>query len=113
MFSKRIKMIDVVGCRLLVKPFKIQEHDKMFARAKAAGIALPELSERKEQVNVDKGTVLKIGPQCHQDYVGNLEKGDVIGFAKFGGKFVTDPADDEIYLIINDEDVVCIFKDGK
>lgn len=106
-------MIKVVGCRILIRPFKLQEHDKIIARAKAAGIAIPELSERKEQVNVDKGVVLEIGESCHQDYVGNLEKGDTIGFAKFGGKFVTDPEDDQIYLIINDEDVVCIFKDKK
>lgn len=106
-------MIEVTGCRVLVKPFKLQEQDKLIARAKAAGIAIPELSERKEQINVDKGVVLQIGDSCHKDYVGKLNKGDVIGFAKFGGKFVTDPSDDEIYLILNDEDVVCIFKDGK
>ena len=106
-------MIHVVGCRILVKPFKIQEHDKIIARAKAAGIEIPELSERKEQINVDKGVVLQIGESCHKDYVGALEKGDTIGFAKFGGKFVTDPTNDEMYLILNDEDVVCIFKDEK
>ena len=104
-------MITVTGCRVLIKPFKIQEHDKVFASAKASGIVLPEFSERKEQVNVDKGTVLQIGPKCHEDYVGSLTEGDVIGFAKFGGKFVQDPKDDEVYLIINDEDVICIFKD--
>ncbi len=106
-------MINVVGCRILVKPFTLQEHDKRIASAKASGILIPELSERKEQVNVDKGVVLQIGELCHQDYVGTLAKGDTIGFAKFGGKFVTDPEDDEMYLIINDEDVVCIFKDNK
>ena len=104
-------MITVTGCRILIKPFKLQEHDKVFASAKAAGIQLPEFSERKEQVNVDKGTVLQIGPKSHEDYVGSLVEGDVIGFAKFGGKFVQDPKDDEVYLIINDEDVICIFKD--
>jgi len=103
--------ITVTGCRVLVKPFKIQEHDKVFASAKAAGIALPEFSERKEQVNVDKGTILQIGPNVHTDYIGSAKEGDVIGFAKFGGKFVQDPADDEVYLIINDEDLICIFKE--
>lgn len=104
-------MIKVVGCRILIKPFKIQEHDEVFAAAKRAGIALPEMSERKEQLNVDKGTVLEIGATCHQDYVGDLKVGDVIGYAKFGGKFIKDPKQDEPYLIINDEDVICIFKD--
>lgn len=102
--------ITVTGCRVLVRPFKIQEHDKVFAAAKAAGIALPEFSERKEQVNVDKGTVMQIGPSAHKDYIGDVQVGDVIGFAKFGGKFVKDN-DDQFYLIINDEDVICLFKE--
>lgn len=106
-------MIEVVGCRILVEPFKIQEHDKVFASAKAAGIAIPEFSERKEEINVDKGTVLAIGPKAHEDYVGTLKVGDVIGYSKFGGKFVQDPEDEKTYLIINDEDVVCIYKENK
>lgn len=103
--------IKVTGCRILVQPFKLQEHDKTFARAKAAGIALPEMSERKEQINVDKGTVLQLGPNCHQDYVQDIKEGDVIGYAKFGGKFITDPQTEEVYLVVNDEDVICVFKE--
>ena len=103
--------ITVTGCRILVKPFKIQEHDKVFESAKKAGIILTEVSERKEQINVDKGTVLQIGSKCHEDYVGELKVGDVSGYAKFGGKFIQDPVDEIIYLIISDEDVICIFKE--
>ena len=103
--------ITVTGCRILVKPFKIQEHDKVFESAKKAGIILTEVSERKEQINLDKGTVLQIGSKCHEDYVGELKVGDVIGYAKFGGKFIQDPVDETIYLIISDEDVICIFKE--
>lgn len=103
-------MITVTGCRILLKPFKIQEHDKVFASAQKAGIILSETSERKEQINVDKGQVLQIGPKAHEDYVGNIVVGDVVGFAKFGGKFVQDPVDDEVYLIVNDEDLICQFK---
>lgn len=106
-------MIEVTGCRLLIKPFKLQEHDKVFAAARAAGIFLTETSERKEQINVDKGTVVQIGSKCHEDYVGNLSVGDTIGFAKFGGKFIQEPDSEEIFLVISDEDVVCIFKENK
>ena len=105
-------MIKVTGCRILVKPFKIQEHDKVFDSAKKAGIILTEVSERKEQVNIDKGTVLQLGSKCHEDYVGELSVGDVIAYAKFGGKFITEPGkEDDIFLVINDEDVVAIFKE--
>jgi len=104
-------MIKVTGCRVLIKPFKLQEHDKVYDSAKKAGIILTELSERKEQVNVDKGTVLQIGAKCHEDYVGDLAVGDTIAYAKFGGKFISEPGSDEIFLVISDEDLICIFKD--
>lgn len=103
--------ITVTGCRILVKPFKIQEHDKVFESAKKAGIILTEVSERKEQINVDKGTVLQIGLKCHEDYVGELAIGDTIAYAKFGGKFIQEPGSEEVFLVINDEDVVAIFKE--
>ena len=103
-------MIQVTGCRLLIKPFKIQEHDKVWAAAKRLGLEVPEISQRKEELNIDRGTVLQIGEGAHQDYVGHLKVGDVIGYAKFGGKFIKD-VDEEIYLVINDEDVVCIIKE--
>jgi len=103
--------ITVTGCRILVKPFKIQEHDKVFESAKKAGIILTEVSERKEQINVDKGTVLQIGSKCHGDYVGQLAVGDTIAYAKFGGKFIQEPGSEEVFLVINDEDVVAIFKE--
>jgi co-chaperonin GroES (HSP10) len=108
-------MIEVTGCRILIKPFKIQEHDKILASAKKAGLVLLDVSERKEQANVDKGTILQIGTKCHEDYLGSAKVGDVIGYAKFGGKFIQDPHDpdeENIYLVINDEDVICIFKES-
>lgn len=104
-------MIKVVGCRILVRPFKLQEHDKVFDSAKKSGLILLETSERKEQINVDKGVVLEVGPKCHEDYVGDLEVGDTIGYAKFGGKFITNPSTEEVLLVINDEDVICIYKE--
>jgi len=104
-------MIKVTGCRILVKPYKLQEHDKVYDSAKKAGIILTEVSERKEQVNIDKGVVLQVGTKCHEDYVGDLAVGDTIAYAKFGGKFITEPNSEELFLVINDEDVVAIFKE--
>ena len=105
-------MIKVTGCRILVRPKELAEHDPVIASAKRSGLAIPEFTERKEQVNVDQGTVLQIGPNCHEDYVLDLAVGDIIGYAKFGGKFFPDPENPEKHLlVINDEDVICIFKD--
>jgi co-chaperonin GroES (HSP10) len=104
-------MITVVGCRILLRPFKMEESDKVWARAKAMGIEIPELADRKAKANIDKGEVLQIGDKCHEDYVSDLKVGDIIGFAKFGGKFIEDPdKEGEFFLVINDEDVICILK---
>jgi co-chaperonin GroES (HSP10) len=104
--------IKVTGCRILVRPKTLEEHDEVRASAKAVGIALLEESERKEAINVDQGTVLQIGSKCHEDYIGDLEVGNVIGYAKFGGKFFPDPDNKGKHLlVINDEDVICIFKE--
>lgn len=106
-------MIEVTGCRILIKPQKLQEYDKVFASAQKAGLVLPNQSERKEQVNVDKGHILQIGEECNKDYLGKAQVGDFIGYAKFGGKFISDPfgEEEDVFLVINDEDVICLFKE--
>ena len=105
-------MIEVPGCRILVKPMKITEQDKVFARAAALGIEVPEQEKRKIQSTVDRGTVLQMGPQVADAYTQGVVVGSVIGFTKFGGKFVRDLDSEEDLLIINDEDVICIFKEN-
>lgn len=101
------------GHRVLVKPFNIEQHDKAFESAKKAGIFLLEQEERKMQVNIDKGTVLDIGPTAFEAF-GNVAwyaVGDVVGFTKFGGKYIKNPETNEDFLILNDEDVICVFKE--
>jgi len=106
-------MIVVPGCRLLIKPLKLEEHDPVLRRAKALGIALSEQDERRAQQTVDRGTVLQIGPEADKAYIQGVEEGSIIGFTKYGGKFVKDLDDgDNELLVINDEDVICIFKDN-
>lgn len=105
-------MMHVTGCRVLVKPFKIEEQDEMFKRAQALGIKIPEMEERKLQSLIDRGTVVQIGPKAHEDYVEGLVVGDKIGFTKFGGKFIKDPDTNEEMLVINDEDVLVVFKEN-
>lgn len=105
-------MINVTGCRLLIKPLKLEDNDKVVRSAKAAGIALLPQDERKAQVNIDKGYVLQIGPKCSPDYIEGVRVGDLIGFTKFGGKFLReeDTPEGEEVLAINDEDVICVFR---
>lgn len=107
--------VQVCGHRLLIKPFNIEEHDEVFAAAKRAGIALLESDARKQQTAVDKGTVLQLGFtafKAYDDGVPWCSVGDTVAFAKFGGKYIKDPVTKEDYLILNDEDVLCIFKEN-
>jgi co-chaperonin GroES (HSP10) len=106
-------MIIVPGCRLLVKPLTLEETDEKVKSAKAQGILLLEVDERKQKVNIDKGILLQIGPKASEDYIGGVKVGDTIGFAKFGGKFITDPETNEELLVINDEDLIVILKENK
>lgn len=106
-------MIEVTGCRILVQPLTVEENDEVVRSAKRSGLVLLESDERKTRAHMDKGVVLQLGPRCSDEYVAGVRVGDTIGFTKFGGKFVRDFGSDVDVLVINDEDVICIFKESK
>lgn len=106
-------MIKVTGCRVLVKPLNIEDLDPTYRRAKQAGLLLTDMDERKAKVHAEKGIILELGPKVNPDYVEGARVGDVIGFTKFGGKFVKDKPEDDELLVINDEDIICVFKETK
>lgn len=97
------------GHRILVAPQKIEDIDDAYRAAKAAGIQLPEFELKKEQTAVDKGYVLAIGDTAFKDFGGEpwCEVGDYIAYARHGGKLIKDPDSEELYLLLNDEDVIC------
>lgn len=107
-----------VGHRLVIKPYSIEEHDPIFAAARTAGIQLLEQNARREQVAVDRGTVLEIGPSAFTALnPPGADKpwckvGDLIGYTRNAGKFITlDETNKTHVLVINDEDVVNVFKE--
>lgn len=106
-------MIQVPGCRILIRPLKEEETNETAKRLKALGFELTENDKRKSQLNMDKGVVLQIGPKASEDYTSGMSVGDTVGFTKFGGKFVRDLNSEEDLLIVNDEDIICIFKENK
>lgn len=108
--------VKAVGHRLVIKPFSLTEHDPVYASAAAVGIKLLDQDARREQTAVDRGTVLEIGPTAFTALnppgkdVPWCKVGDLIGYTRHAGKFIT--LDDESHvLVINDEDVVNIFKE--
>jgi co-chaperonin GroES (HSP10) len=80
-----------------LKGFKT-ESDESFDRSKAATIT---------------GKVVAVGPTAWRAFDGNdpnwkpwAEVGDIVIFAKYGGKFIT--VKDHTYILINDEDVQAV-----
>lgn len=106
-------MIKVVGHRVLVRPFKVEEIDETFKRAKLAGIELLNQDElRREQNAVDRGVVVSVGATAFKDFGGDpwCKEGDIIYFAKYAGKYIEDPKTKEKYTILNDDDVVAVYE---
>lgn len=105
-------MIIPVLHRLLVKQDKLEEVDETIKRAKAAGLEIPVMDGGKAQATVDKGVIVALGGTAFKDFntEAPVQVGDRIAYAKFAGKFIKDSSGEE-FLLINDEDVVCILKD--
>lgn len=108
-------MIDPVTHRILIKQLDVYEEDTDFKRARAAGIELPKQGQmEREQAAVDRGEVVKCGPTSFKDFGTDnpLKVGDIIVFARHGGKTVRDPdqAKDDTtkYIVLNDEDVIAV-----
>jgi len=100
-------MLVPLGHRLLVKPETIEDVDDAFASAKRAGIQIVGTERQREQAAVEKGIVIAMGDTAFKDFGGVpwCKVGDVVGYTRYGGKFIKDG--DVDYIILNDEDVIC------
>lgn len=109
-------MIIPVLHRIIVKQQKLEEVDEVYLRAKQAGIAIADtVDNRRAQAGVDKGVVVAFGPTAYRDFHTDvpIKVGDVVAFAKYSGKTITDPEDNEEYVALNDEDIVAILTGEK
>ena len=92
-----------VGFRVHVKP----DVNETEVAAKKAGIVLaPTQDRRQEQLAVDTGVVVDIGPIAWQDYGGTpwVAVGDKVVYARHAGYAVGEDADR--VLVLNDADIV-------
>lgn len=97
--------------RILVKPDDIHAKDAAFAAAKRIGIEIIEAERKREQAAIDTGVVVEVGPTAFRDFgVDNapIKAGDVVVYAKYGGKAIEDPVTKEQFVALNDEDVIAI-----
>ena len=98
--------------RIAIKPFDFDEWDHARKRLKELGWATPNTEEhQRAKASVDMGTVLEIGPTAFNG-LGEcpVVVGDIIAYVKNCGKFVEDPYSHQEIYVINDEDVVMVFK---
>lgn len=94
-------MLTPYGNRVIIFPDPVEETSK-------GGIIL-NLDERTEKASCSTGTIVGIGPSCWLDpALGGepwCEIGDRVVYAKYSGKFVTDPDDEKEYVVINDDSI--------
>lgn len=101
--------------RIIIKQKQLDAFDKEHRRALAMGLVIPDTDEKKRaQAGVDQGTVIRIGPTAFKDFgvESPIGPGDIVAFAKYSGKVITDPEDSEEYVALNDEDIIAILKEG-
>jgi len=105
------------GYRVLIKPDSLEEFDPVVASAKSSipGFEFAATEERQERTAIDTGTVLEIGPVAFVDRGGKenwCEVGDRVSYARHGGKSLKDPKNpDTRYLVVNDEDIIMVWKE--
>lgn len=102
-------MITPLGHRLLIKPEKLEDVDKVYSDAKQAGLYVPDQTARQEQVAIDKGTVVSLGAtafRAFDDGVPWCAVGDLVAYTRYGGKLLKDPETEQEYIVLNDEDVI-------
>jgi len=101
------------GHRILVRPQRLEDVDEAYKAAQRAGIIIQETHEKLQQAAVDKGTVIELGSTAFKDFGGEAwcKVGDLVAYARYGGKLIKDPKTQEDFLILNDEDIIAIIKD--
>lgn len=105
-----------VAFRVAVRPDPIKTSKEV--KTESGLIVKIELAVDKklEEGATQTGTIIGIGPDVYAAFktkipFGGLEIGQHVAYAKYSGKWVVDPETEENFLLMNDEDIVYIFKD--
>jgi co-chaperonin GroES (HSP10) len=111
-------MIKAVLHRLVIKPVELEEYDEVDAKLKELGFVKAVTEESKYQhTQIDQGTVVDVGPTAFLDYVKKhdlavpVSVGTLVTYARHSGKVVKEL--DTEYVILNDDDVLCIHTEAQ
>jgi len=92
--------IEPEGVKCLIEPQFVKEQT-------SGGLFIPQTVRDQEQYAVIKGKVLAIGPAAQVEFdSGQLEVGDEVIFAKYGGMVVRDEDTGTDLRVVNDEDII-------
>ena len=96
------------GGHILILPDDIEEADKTYRTAKAAGLVLPDTVRDKEQAAATSGVIIAIGSTAWADLDDGqpwAAIGDRVSYARYAGKVI--PGKDNVdYTLINDNDIL-------
>ncbi len=90
-----------VGHRVLVKPDDLETETE-------SGIVY-RLNTSQERSGQIFGTLVEIGPTAWKAFDDGepwAEIGDRVAYARYAGKWIEDPETKEMYVIMNDDDIV-------
>lgn len=109
------KTVTICGHRVLLKPHFDDEEIKE-GSLKGFQMNVGETFKREKAATV-VGEVIDIGPMAWKAFDGDdpnwkpwCEIGDIVYFAKYGGKFIT--VDEQEYIIVSDEDIQGVIKEA-
>lgn len=95
--------MEALGNRVIIKPDDIEKTHSL-GNGKELVLAL---NERVEKAETTTGTIIDFGPAAWLDpLMGGepwVEIGDKVVYAKYAGKFITNPEDGEEYVVVNDD----------
>ena len=97
-------MIKPAGHRILVKPDPIRDRT-------SGGLFVPEQARDRQMVEQIFGTIVDVGPNAWKAFDDGRPWaviGDRVAFAKYGGFVIQDPDTNEVYRLLNDEDVAAV-----
>ncbi len=93
------------GNRVIVEQDKLEEETD-------SGIIIQRENGAAEQAGIIRGTVLAVGEAAWDNWPEPWAKvGDRVYFAKFAGKTIPDPVNKEVYLIMNDIDIIATIQE--
>lgn len=112
----------VIGWRIMVKPQDVTEQIKENLGLKEnLTIEIPEFIKERHERATMSGEIVGVGEWAFKAYFRStngetfecpVKVGDNVTFSKYSGQQWTDPDTDEMFFILNDEDIHTVSRKG-